>query len=61
MKRIAFIVVAAGSFAAVMAMGTLFGGWWGLSPYALMVAGALLILGPAGLIRRRGLTSCPAL
>lgn len=47
MKRIAFIVTAAGTFAGVMALGTLMTGQWWLSPYALIAAGALLILAAA--------------
>jgi hypothetical protein len=45
MKRVALATMIAGVFAGVMAIGTLMTGWWGLSPYALMTAGALLILG----------------
>ena len=44
MRRAALVTMIAGVFTGVMALGTLMTGWWWLSPYALMAAGALLIL-----------------
>jgi hypothetical protein len=45
MKRLALVTMIAGVFTGVMALGPLMTGWWWLSPYSLMAAGALLILG----------------
>ena len=47
MRRVALVTMIAGVFVGVMAIGTLMTGWWGLSPYALMASGALLIIAAA--------------
>ena len=45
MKRLADAAAVIGILAGVLALGTLMTGWWGLSPWALMAAGLLLITG----------------